>query len=260
LPWVGNYLDHPPEFLSDPPTLRILLGTLIGFIGGNSRVLLVLTGLIAWGIARQVAARDDRGRWRIVPGSRIAPAFLLLWLILPPMALYVYSRVVHPIFGPARYTLFVAPAYLILVALGLSRITAALRYPLALALTVLAASELGSKVYDPELKADWRGFSSVLAARQAEHPASTLVIVASTNPGRNVEVETARYYLPARCEAIALEEATPDRLARIGAGTVYLSVGSRRAAPAIPIPEQVGTHRFRPFRDYPGLLVYRAED
>lgn len=263
-PWVGNYLDHPPEFLSDPPSLRFLLGTPVGFIGGNSRVLLGLTGLIAWGIARQVTVRDAQGRWHIVPGTWTAPVFLLLWLILPPSALYLYSRLVHPIFGPARYTVFVAPAYLILVALGLSRIPALGRYPLAMALTILAASEFGSKVYDPELKADWRGFSAALAARRAgrpgEEPASTLVIVASDNPGRNVEVETARYYLPVRCEAIALEGATPDRLARIGASDVYLAVGSRRGVPAIPIPEQVGPYRFRAGRDYPGLMVYRAED
>jgi hypothetical protein len=133
-----------------------------------------------------------------------------------------------------------------------------------MALTILAASELGSKVYDPELKADWRGFSAALAARRAgrpgEEPASVLVIVASTNPERNVEVETARYYLPVRCEAIAWEGATPDRLARIGASAVYLAVGSRRGVPAIPIPEQVGPYRFRAGRGYPGLMVYRAED
>jgi hypothetical protein len=268
MPWVGNYLDHPPEFLSDPPTLRFLLGTPIGFIGGDSRVLLGLAVLIAWGIARRVAARDDRGRWRIVPGSWIAPVFLLLWLILPPLSLYVYSRIAHPIFGPARYTVFVAPAYLILVAIGLTRLPAAVRYPLALALTILAASELGSKVYDPALKADWRGFSTALAARIKDEGgvgrtapgASTLVIVATTNPERNVEVETARYYLPIGCEAIALSDATPDRLSRTDAGAVYLAIGMRRGVLAIAVPDRVGPYRFRADRSYPGLMIYRAED
>ncbi len=267
-PWVGNYLDHPPEFLSDPPTLRFLLGTPIGFIGGDSRVLVGLAVVIAWGIARRVAARDDRGRWRIVPGSWIAPVFLLLWLILPPLALYLYSRIVHPIFGPARYTVFVAPAYLILVAMGLTRLPAAVRYPLAVALTILAASELGSKVYDPALKADWRGFSAALAARIEDEGgvgrpapgASTLLIVATTNPDRNVEVETARYYLPIGCEAIALNEATPDRLSRTRAGEVYLAIGTRGGVPAIAVPDRVGPYRFRADRSYPGLMIYRAED
>ena len=74
--------------------------------------------------------------------------------------LYVYSRLFQPIFGPQRYTVYSAPAYLVLVALGLTRLPAALRYPLAIVLSILAASELGPKVYDPELKADWRGFAA----------------------------------------------------------------------------------------------------
>ena len=37
LPWIGSYFDHPPEFLSDRLPLRFLLGTPIGFIGGNAR-------------------------------------------------------------------------------------------------------------------------------------------------------------------------------------------------------------------------------
>jgi hypothetical protein len=199
----------------------------------------------------------------------LAPAFLFLWLIVPPTALYLYSRLVQPIFGPARYTVFVAPAYLILVGLGLSRTPSVLRYPLALGLTVLATLELGAKVYDPEFKADWRGFAAALAARLADRPGdSVLVIVASTNPDHNVEVETAQYYLPARCTAIALEEATTERLDRTSAGEVYLTVGSRRGIPARLVPERIGPYRFhpgagsgdpRPAR-YPGLTVWRAEN
>ena len=35
VPWIPRYLDHPPEFLSGPLPFRFLLGTPIGFIGGN---------------------------------------------------------------------------------------------------------------------------------------------------------------------------------------------------------------------------------
>jgi uncharacterized membrane protein len=267
--WIGNYVDHLPELLSGPLPLRFLLGTPIGFIGGNSLALVGLVALIAWGMARPI--REPVGQPPAAVASRwTAPVFLLLWLILPPVALYLYSRLAQPIFGPARYTLFVAPAYLILVASGLARTPALVRYPLALLLTILAASELGPKVYDPELKADWRGFSAALAGRPGE---LVLVIVASSHPGRNLEVETARYYLPARCAAIALEEATPDRLDRIGpsagggTGVVYLAVGSRGGVPAVPVPEQIGPYRFRSDRRgqeprverYPGLMVWRAE-
>jgi len=40
--------------------------------------------------------------------TALAPFFLLVWLILPPLELYIYARVAQPIFGQSRYTLFVA--------------------------------------------------------------------------------------------------------------------------------------------------------
>ena len=51
-PWIARYLDHAPEFLSGALPLRFLLGTPIGFIGGNFAVLAGLVLLIAWGIVR----------------------------------------------------------------------------------------------------------------------------------------------------------------------------------------------------------------
>jgi hypothetical protein len=275
-PWVVHYFDHPPEFLSGPLPLRFLLGTPIGFIGGNFAVLVALVLLIAWGIVR---SREDEMR-RVgtahrtgppiggrcppyeppsastLPVRWLAPAFLLLWLIVPPSALYAYSRLFRPIFGPQRYTVYVAPAYLILVALGLARLPTALRYPVAIGLTILAASELWPKVYDPGLKADWRGFATALSAEPA---GPTLVIVAPSNEGRNVEVETARYYLPAGCDAIPLDEATPERLDRARAVALYLAVGLRRGSPVVPPPERIGPYAFRPDRSYPGLMILRAE-
>jgi hypothetical protein len=186
----------------------------------------------------------------------LAPAFFLLWLIVPPTALYLYSRLFQPIFGPQRYTVASAPAYLILVGLGLTRLPAALRYPVAIVLSLVAASELGPMVYDPELKADWRSFAAALAAR-SEGPA--LVIVVPPDEDRNVEVETARYYLPAGCEAIALAEATPERLYRARGAAVYLAVGARRGSPVVPPPGRIGPYTFRPDGSFPGLMILRAE-
>src|SRR5262249_42670845 len=183
-------------------------------------VLAGLVLLIAWGIVRlrDGEARPEPASARdLIPERWLAPAFLLLWLIVPPSALYVYSRWVQPIFGPPRYTISSAPAFLILIALGLTRLPGVIRYSLALGLSILAASGLAPKVYDPELKADWRGFATELASRLA---GPTLVIVAPPGPGPNVEVETARYYLPVGCEAIALEEANPERLERARAAAI----------------------------------------
>ncbi len=257
-PWVPHYLDHPPEFLSGALSIRFLLGTPIGFTGGNFVTLGGLIGLIAWGVASCRVGSAHRCQASI--GGQSPPyvlyVVLLLWLIVPPVLLYVYSRLFQPIFGPQRYTVYVAPAYLVLVALGLSRLPALLRYPVAIALTLLAALELGPRVYDPELKADWRGFANTLAARPA---GPTLVIVVPSGDGRNVEVETARYYLPAGCEAIALDGAATDRLDGAPAEDIYLAVGSRRGVPAVPPPGRIGPYTFRPDRVYPGLTTLRAE-
>ena len=68
--------------------------------------------------------------------TALVSAILLCWLILPPVALYLYSWRFHPVFGPARYTLFIAPAYLLLVASGLSRLPAWACYPVAAGLAV----------------------------------------------------------------------------------------------------------------------------
>jgi len=257
-PWVVHYFDHPPEFVSGPLPLRFLLGTPIAFVGGSFAILSGLVLLIAWGVVclwEGKSPSEPRGR-DLIAGRWLAPAFLLLWLSVPPTALYVYSRLFQPIFGPQRYTVYVAPAYLILVALGLARLPTALRYPVAIGLTLLAASELRPKVYDPGLKADWRGFATDLSAGRA---APALVIVAPSNEGRNVEDETARYYLPAGCEVIALDEATPERLDRARIATVYLAVGLRRDSPVVPPPERIGPYVFRPDRRYPGLTILRAE-
>jgi uncharacterized membrane protein len=259
LPWIGHYVDHQPEFLSGRLPLRFLLGTPVGFVGGNFLVMLGLACLIAFGVARQVLKRDREGRWRVVRERWETPVFLLVWLILPPTALYGYSLVSHPIFGPARYTMFVAPAYLVLVASGLSQVPAVVRYPVALGLVIISSMALGPMVYAPDLKADWREFSKAVAERVAARPGDmVLVIVASADPSRNVEVDTARYYLPVGCAAIASEQATPERLARMGAGEVYFAVGSRQGNPVSPIPERVGPYQLREERRYSGLIIYKG--
>jgi mannosyltransferase len=259
LPWIGHYLDHPPEFLSGRLPPRFLLGTPIGFVGGNFPVLLGLVGLIALGVARRCFVRGPGGGRRLLPGSVVAYAFLFLWLIVPPVTLYLYSWISYPIFGPARYTVFVAPAYLILVASGLSQLPPWARYPLALALLIVSVGALGPLVFDPELKADWRAFSAGIARALKDRPADrALVIVASADPNRNPEVETARYYLPDRCAVITSEEATADRLEHIAANHVFFAASSRRERHESSVPPHAGPYRFHEDSRYPGLVVYRA--
>jgi mannosyltransferase len=251
VPWIGHYFDHAPEFLSERLPLRFLLGTPIGFVGGNAVLLVGLVLLIAVGIIGR--ARDSsRSSSEVIQEA----AVFLCWLILPPVTLYAYSWLFHPVFGPARYTAFVAPAYLLLVASGLSRLPVWARYPVVIGLAIASCVALRGMVYDPELKADWRDFSLELAERRSRDPnGKCVVIVASTAPLRNVEVETARYYLPADCDVIGVREALGQHARLIAANEVFYAVGSRRPSDQ-RVPESIGPYRFREHGRYPGLKVY----
>jgi hypothetical protein len=261
LPWIGRYLDHPPELLSGRLPLRFLLGTPIGFVGGNFLVMCGLVLLIALGVAKRCFVSRPEVSVRPLTTTCAACVCLLLWLIVPPVALYSYSWISYPIFGPARYTAFVAPAYLILVASGLCRLPAWGRYSVALGLLIVSVQAIGPLVFDPELKADWRGFSAAIAQTLKGRPAeSALVIVAATdsNSNQNLEVETARYYLPDGCAVISSAEATADRIASVAAEFVFLVVSSRRHGEESSPPPQAGRYEFRVDSRYPGLIVYRA--
>jgi uncharacterized membrane protein len=260
LPWLPNYLDHPPEYLSGRLPLKFLLGTPIGFIGGGSPVLVALTGIIAFGIARRGLVIDADRRRHIDPDRMMSPALLLVWLIVPPVLLYVYSWLADPIFGPARYTVFVAPAFLILVAAGLRQIPALALYPLGLVLTFIAVATLRPAAYDRDLKADWRAFAHDLTREMLAGPdGSIVVLVSSADPRRNVEVETARYYLPAGTVAIAAGETATEAPGPPHADAVYYTAGLRSEPPAaVSVPKSFRAYRFREDRRYPGLIVYRG--
>jgi uncharacterized membrane protein len=251
-PWLPHYFDHAPEFLSGRLPLKFLLGTPIGFLGGNSVVLLLVALLIAFGIWRRRGAFHE---WRDWSG----PVCLALWLVLPPALLYGYSLVGSPIFGPARYTLFVAPAYLVLAAQGLAMLPPLTRYSAAIALALLAAEGFRSGVYRPDLRADWRAFAGVLASRMAANPADEVTVaVKSTDPARNVEVVTARYYLPERCRVMDLADLESSGIEGILPGELYVAVGRTGQFPVFPLGGLV-VSGWSVDGPYPGLVVYRVK-
>ncbi|MFO0891480.1 MAG: glycosyltransferase family 39 protein [Isosphaeraceae bacterium] len=249
-PWLPRYIDHAPEFLTGRLPVKFLLGTPIGFLGGNGLVLAGLVGLAALGLLRRVAV-----------GRRPEPsalAGLLIWLAVPPSLLYAYSLVGSPIFGPARYTLFVAPAYLILVAQGLARLPRPLQCAAGLLILVLAGQSLRTTVYATGLKADWRSFGRALASRLERDPSAAFtVLVRSADPARNVEVETARYYLPPACRILPAGTNPDDALNEPLQGEPYLAVGIKGPAASPPEP-RLG--RWGLDQQYPGLAVYRPID
>ena len=84
-----------------------------------------------------------------------------------------------------------------------------------------------------------------------------MVIVASADPNRNVEVETARYYLPGGCAVIA--QCERRRLSvSVRSMPAKFILPSARGGPSSPVPQSLGPYQFRESRRYPGLIVYRG--
>lgn len=83
--------------------------------------------------------------------------FLILWLVLPILLALLYSWLKQPVFGPKRYLIMLSPAYYLLIALGLSRITwRRLKYGLAYLIIAMFIFTLGIFYVTPT-REDWRG-------------------------------------------------------------------------------------------------------
>jgi hypothetical protein len=179
----------------------------------------------------------------------VAASCLLIWLTVPPILLYGYSLVSHPVFGPARYTLFVAPAFLLLVGRGLAKLPPLAAWPVAMIVLGLSVSLYPSMVFAPDLKADWRAATSVLAQHDPEGVEP--VIVVSTDPFHNVEVETARYYLGPERKIVAASGTPPEE------SHYWLAVSLRNGQATVELPFLV-TAMSRSF-DLPGLRLIHVE-
>jgi mannosyltransferase len=201
-PWLRRYLDHGTDYPMPRYPIRYLLAVPIEYIGGNSLVLLLCLAIVALGLVSLGSeAGGERRRLRIDhPAESL---ILIIWAAAPPVLMYVYSSVGQPIFGPSRYHLYSAPAYLILVAHGLTRLTPLLRWPLAAAGLALSMSLLHA--YSPTLKADWRGLAGWLERRHPDGaPDRVMVVVHPSDPRfPREQLEAARYYLEPRFRVIA---------------------------------------------------------
>ncbi len=215
LPWLRRYLDHGTDYPIPRYPLRFLMAVPIEYIGGNGLVLLACLAIVAVGLMAQVREPDgERPHLRIDhPAESL---ILIVWAAVPPGLMYVYSYVGQPIFGPSRYHLFSAPAYLILVAHGLSRLPTLLRWPLAVAGLVLSMALLHA--YSPTLKADWRGLARWLAERHHLPTTDSITVVVHPSDPRfpREQLEAARYYLAPPYRVVADDPATDRTEVRRG--------------------------------------------
>jgi mannosyltransferase len=201
-PWLRRYLDHGTDYPIPRYSLKYLLAVPIEYVGGNSLVLAVCLGIVALGLLRLV--RDPGGgRPRPTIDHPVENAILVVWAVAAPLAMYVDSHLGQPIFGPSRYHLFIAPAYLLLLAHGLTRLPSLLRWPLAAAGLALSLTLLHG--YSPTLKADWRGLASWLDGRHPEAGTHQVVVAIHPSDPRfpREQVEAARYYLDDRYRVAA---------------------------------------------------------
>jgi hypothetical protein len=192
VPWLGRYLSRGTDYPLPRYPIRFLLAVPIEYIGGNSLVLLVVGAIAGFGL---LAGARLTGQRRFAVDNLAEKVVFLTWAAVPPVLMYVYSLRFQPIFGPSRYHLFSAPAYLVLVAHGLARLPGAVRWPAAAAGFALSISLF--QVYHPSPKADWRGLEAWLSRR---HPAGTAAEIAVViHPGDprfpREPLEAARYYL-----------------------------------------------------------------
>jgi hypothetical protein len=241
LPWLRRYLDHGTDYPIPRYPLRFLLAVPIEYIGGNGLVLLACVAIVAVGLMARVREPDgDRPHLRFDhPAESL---ILIVWAAVPPGLMYAYSYVGQPIFGPSRYHLFSAPAYLILVAHGLTRLPPLLRWPLAIAGLALSMALLHA--YSPTLKADWRGLARWLAERH--HLPTTDPITVVVHPSDphfpREQLEAARYYLAPRYRIVAA--GSPPETAQPATYDVYCLTQPRAARAEGPVQ-----------REFYGLIV-----
>jgi hypothetical protein len=266
-PWLSRYLDHGTDYPLPLYSIRYLLAVPIEYVGGNGLVLLVCMLIIVAGLTSW-----DGGRLRLT--HPLESQVLLSWLIVPPVFMFVYSQIRRPIFGPPRYHLFIAPAYLILLARGLMSFKPILRWTLAAGAFVLSFSLLNSNVYSQVVKSDWRALARWLShEKQQGNPlassgAVTVVVHPSDRRFPYEQMNAARYYLDPPHRVIPADAPSAGEVGDPRAVTLdvdCLSAQQVRAGVkdlpdpgfAVPIRQQSATDFHRGLPDFYGLVVRR---
>lgn len=235
-PWLRRYLDHGTDYPIPRYPIKYLLAVPIEYVGGNSLALVVCLAVVSLGFFHLVreaekgraVPRDEgpssrsgiparqglnvgpecptyfqMGATRVLLDRSTENTILLVWAAAAPVGMYAYSYLSQPIFGPSRYHLFIAPAYLLLLAHGLTRLPSLLRWPLAAGGLFLSMTLLHG--YSPTLKADWRGLAAWLDGKHPNAVEHRIVVAVHPSDPRfpREQVEAARYYLDDRYRVVA---------------------------------------------------------
>ncbi len=258
-PWLPRYLDHGTDYPLPRYSLRVLLAVPIEYIGGNSLVLLACILVIAAGLFTTQGRRPRLSQ-------PVESGILLCWLVVPPVLMFVESWLRQPIFGPGRYHLFIAPAYLLLLAHGLCMLPGPLRWALALGAFCLSIAAIEASNNSPVVKADWRALGQWLS--QETQGNATIAIHPSDSRFPRDEVEAARYYLSPRHRVVLGSGDSAGASAGDDAATfdVYcLSAQQVRAGvrslsdlgPSAPVWQRTATARQDDGPDHYGMIVRR---
>jgi hypothetical protein len=198
--WLPRYLDHGTDYPMPRYSIRFLLAVPIEYVGGNTIALFACLAIVTFGLLS--------GGNSVV--NRPENLILLTWTVVPPTLMYLYSLFVQPIFGPPRYHLFIAPAYLILLAHGLTKLALPVRWSAAAVALVLSISLISAGVYDRALKSDWRALARWLEQQTGAGDREATIVVHPSDPRfPRDQVEAARYYLAPK-HVVVLSGETPE--------------------------------------------------
>jgi mannosyltransferase len=247
MPWLGRYTDHGTDYPMPRHSIRFLLAVPIEYVGGNSLVLIICVAIIAFGMF----SIERAGRWPQLAINHPAENLVLMtWATAPPLLMYLYSYISQPIFGPPRYHLFIAPAYLILLAHGLVQLPKAIRWPLVAGSLTLSLLLLQN--YEQALKADWRGLASWLKSHESQSRGAdslserpTIVVYPSDPRFPREQLEAARYYLSPQFHVIPAGE--PSAATEVDPATPIYEVHclSRPDPPGRTDPEEPNFYGIR---------------
>jgi uncharacterized membrane protein len=149
LPWIisSTHYTESVRYLKwiGTPTLKSLIGV-YGDLAGGAILLVLFIAIIIFGTYKK----------------RKFDHLLLLWLIVPPLVMFLSSQAILPVFH-VRYVLFVAPALALLIGQGIINITKRQPVQIGILIIILAISAALAIAHERQLeKDDWRTFSKFI--------------------------------------------------------------------------------------------------